>query len=193
MPSSTHFTWKLSPALLSCFSLLPTPNSHLLPRTPQQIVIWPPPTNGLIALIQRFSRHGVCKPLDGAHVFLLLRSLSLISHHSPPAPVSTSQDWPADSYPITHATLPLLLLSLFPSFLAPYLSACCNAAHPLRCSSHTLLVFKPSPTPQAQVTSPHIKSSPYFITLGFAFWFLQTSYLLNHSVVCLGTSTPFLI
>lgn len=43
-----------------------------------------------------------------------------------------------DSLAIAHATLPLLFPSPSRSFLAPYLSACCNPAHPLGCNSHTI-------------------------------------------------------
>ena len=100
----------------------PTPNSYVMPRT----LIRHPPANSLIALIQQFSKCGVCEPLDGAHTCEPLRCFQLLCRRSPEWP----SGWPADSYPVTPATSPLLLLPLSRASLAPpdhHLPQCCSS------------------------------------------------------------------
>ena len=100
----------------------PTPNSYVMSRT----LIRHPPANSLIALIQQFSKCGVCEPLDGAHTCEPLRCFQLLCRRSPEWP----SGWPADSYPVTPATSPLLLLPLSRASLAPpdhHLPQCCSS------------------------------------------------------------------
>ena len=95
-----------------------TPNSYVMPRT----LIRHPPAKSLIAVIQQFSKCGVCEP----HTFEPLRCFWFLYCRSPEWP----SGWPADSYPVTPATSPLLLLPLSRASLARpdhHLSHCCSS------------------------------------------------------------------
>lgn len=105
----------------------------------------------------------------------VLSNSSDVSGLSATAPLCTAEwplEWPADPRPVTQAAWALHPLSLSRASVAPSLSAYCNAAHPLRGSSHAMSLSAFPQPPNTCNLSPH-KIPTIFFTLGFAFGFCK--------------------
>ena len=159
---------------ISCFAFVFF-LSLIIPKSPPaqntMILIWPF-TNGLTALIQRFSKCGVYKSPEstGSEPWD-------VSSHLLPLPSATPERQSDSPQTLTRSLMPPCPCSFPPCLDHSLFPTCLPAAilPTLWDTTRPPLVFKPflTTTPPAEVTSPHIKSWLHFITLGFAFWFCK--------------------